>query len=66
MLLNKKETKLIGDRVHLVPVSDGEQKKILGHNYTFFDIGSTKAKQLVTCVIWGRPKADLLRRRALQ
>ena len=45
MLLNQKETKLIGDRVHLVPVSDGEQKKILGHTYTFFDIGSTKAKQ---------------------
>lgn len=45
MLLNQKETKLIGDRVHLVPVSDGEQKKILGHNYIFFDIGSTKAKQ---------------------
>lgn len=45
MLLNKKEVKLIGDRVHLIPVEDGEQKEILGHTYTFFDIGSTKAKQ---------------------
>src|SRR5699024_11662411 len=45
MLLNKKEVKLIGKRVHLVPVEDGEKKTILGHEYTFFDIGSTKAKQ---------------------
>ncbi len=45
MLLNKKEVKLIGERVHLVPVADGEKKKILGYTYTFFDIGSTKAKQ---------------------
>ena len=45
MLLNKKEVKQIGQRVHLVTVEDGEKKTILGHEYTFFDIGSTKAKQ---------------------
>ena len=45
MLLNKKEIKQIGKRVHLVAVEDGEKKTILGHTYTFFDIGSTKAKQ---------------------
>ena len=45
MLLNKKEIKQIGKRVHLVTVKDGEKKTILGHVYTFFDIGSTKAKQ---------------------
>lgn len=45
MLLNKKEIKRIGERLHLVPVGDGEKRRILGHEYTFFDIGSTKAKQ---------------------
>ena len=45
MLLNKKEIKQIGKRVHLVTVKDGEKKTILSHVYTFFDIGSTKAKQ---------------------
>ncbi len=44
-LLNTKETKFIGDRVHLIAVIDGEQRKINGWNITFFDIGSTKAKQ---------------------
>lgn len=44
-LLNKKEIKRIGERLHIVPVGDGEKKEILGHTYTFFDIGSTKAKQ---------------------
>ena len=52
MLLNKKETKLIGDRVHLVPVSDGEQKKILGHNYTFSISAPPRRSSTVTCVIW--------------
>lgn len=45
MLLNKKEVRHIGERVHLIPVQDGEKRVILGHTYTFFDIGSTKAKQ---------------------
>ncbi len=29
----------------LIPVSDGEQRQILGMDVTFFDIHSTKAKQ---------------------
>lgn len=37
--------KLIGDRIHLVPVADGDAKTILDHDITFFDIRSTKAKQ---------------------
>ena len=36
---------LIGDRIVLIPVSDGEQRQILGMDVTFFDIHSTKAKQ---------------------
>ncbi len=36
---------MIGDRIHLVSVADGEEKQILGQSTTFFDIGSTKAEQ---------------------
>lgn len=44
-LLNPKETKNIGDRLHLIAVKGGEEKEIIGHAVRFFDIGSTKAKQ---------------------
>lgn len=44
-LLNKKETKFIGERLHLIPVSDGEEYQIIEHRVIFFDIHSTKAKQ---------------------
>ena len=44
-LLNKKETQYIGDRLHLIEIKDGEEKTILNKKVTFFDIGSTKAKQ---------------------
>lgn len=44
-LLTKKQTKYIGDRLHLITVEDGEEKNLLGHKVTFFDIHSTKAKQ---------------------
>ena len=37
--------KMIGDRIHLIPVHDGETRKILDYDVTFFDIHSTKAKQ---------------------
>lgn len=49
-LLSAKETKFIGDRLHLITVSDGEEKMIHGHKVTFFDIGSTKAKQFGFCM----------------
>jgi len=45
MLLLPKETKYIGERLHLITVSDGETLEINGRKVTFFDIGSTKAKQ---------------------
>lgn len=44
-LLQPKEVTCIGYRLHLLEVTDGETLKIIGHNTTFFDIGSTKAKQ---------------------
>ncbi|MFR5602338.1 MAG: MBL fold metallo-hydrolase [Lachnospiraceae bacterium] len=36
---------MIGDRIHLIPVQDGETRRILDYDVTFFDIHSTKAKQ---------------------
>ena len=37
--------KMIGDRIHIIPVKDGETRAIMGYDVTFFDILSTKAKQ---------------------
>lgn len=36
---------LIGERILIHPVVDGEQADLLGNQVTFFDIHSTKAKQ---------------------
>ena len=55
-LLNKKETQYIGDRLHLIEVKDGEEKTILNKKVTFFDIGSTKAKQFGFQMIYGDNK----------
>ena len=44
-LLQAKETRFIDDRLHLVEVADGEEREVIGHATTFFDIGSTKAAQ---------------------
>ena len=44
-LLLSKETRFIGDRLHLIEVHDDETVNIIGHDTTFFDIGSTKANQ---------------------
>lgn len=45
MLLQEKETELIGKRLLLLSVSDGETVRILGHQTVFFDIHSVKTKQ---------------------
>lgn len=45
MLLREQEVGFIGKRLHLIGVDDGETREIIGHEVTFFDIGSTKAKQ---------------------
>ena len=44
-LLQPGPCKFIGDRLHLIPVEDGETRIINGREITFFDIGSTKTKQ---------------------
>lgn len=45
LTLVKKITNLIGDRIILCPVQDGEEKQILDYKVKFFDIKSTKARQ---------------------
>lgn len=49
-LLLKKETRFIDERLHFITVSDGTEKLINDHRITFFDIGSTKAKQFGFCM----------------
>ncbi len=44
-LLQPKETRFIGERLHLIPVADSEVLNVIGRPTTFFDIHSTKAKQ---------------------
>jgi len=45
MVLQEKDMQFIGKRLHLIKVSDGESRKIIGRTVTFFDVQSTKAKQ---------------------
>ena len=45
LTIQKKFCSLFDDRIHFVKVTDGCTKNILGHEVTFFDILSTKAKQ---------------------
>ncbi len=44
-LLQKAQYSLIGERMFLIPVENGETAEIIGRKMTFFDIESTKAKQ---------------------
>ncbi len=45
LTLQDKLYRTIGERIHLIAVSDGESRHILDYNMTFFDIHSTKARQ---------------------
>ena len=45
LTLQDKFYRLIGDRIHLIPVHDSETLHILDYDVTFFDIHSTKARQ---------------------
>ncbi len=49
-LLLQKETRFIDDRLHLIEVTDGETMNVIGHDVTFFDIQSAKAKQYGFCM----------------
>lgn len=56
LLLQESSTKFLGKRLHLIPVSDGETRNIIGHDITFFDIHSTKAKQFGFTFTYGDNK----------
>lgn len=45
MLLWEKDLDYLGERLHLIPLQDGEECRILGHPTKFFDIHSTKERQ---------------------
>ena len=45
LTLQKKFSDLLGGRIALHPVTDGETADLLGQEFTFFDIHSTKAPQ---------------------
>ena len=53
MLFAKKEVQYLDEKLHLIPVADGEEKEIFGRKVTFFDIQSTKAKQFGFCMDLG-------------
>ena len=45
MTLPPSTNQLVGDRIRIVPVEDGETRAFGSYTATFFDIGSTKARQ---------------------
>lgn len=45
LTIMKKVTKHLGGCIQLIPLESGDTKQILGCEVTFFDIGSTKARQ---------------------
>ncbi len=45
LTIQKKFCELFDERILLIPVADGETRRILDYDVTFFDILSTKAKQ---------------------
>lgn len=45
LLLLKREIDLIGKRIYLVCVDDGQELEIIGHKVRFFDVQSIKTKQ---------------------
>lgn len=45
LTLQGKFYQMIGERIRLVPVKDGETRRIMDYDVTFFDIQSTKARQ---------------------
>lgn len=55
-LLQAKEVRFIDDRLHFVEVTDGQTLNVIGHEMTFFDIGSTKARQFGFCMDIGNSR----------
>ena len=56
LLLLKRELDLIGDKLHLVTVEDGEELDIIGHRVRFFDVESVKTKQFGFTMQYGTGK----------
>ena len=52
MIIKPQGLALIGDRIHLVAVEDRQEDTIWNCRFTFFDIGSTKARQFGFHMVW--------------
>ena len=52
MIIKPQGMALIGTRIHLVVVEDMEEMDLWNCHFTFFDIGSTKAKQYGFHMVW--------------
>lgn len=52
LVLKPQGRELIDQRIFLVPVGDMEERTIWNCDFTFFDIGSTKAKQFGFHMVW--------------
>lgn len=50
LLLEEKLSWGVGDFIHIVPVEDGEVRRVAGWDVTFFDVHSTKVPQFGCCV----------------
>lgn len=59
-LFSKQMTQFVGRRVFLQQVADQEKKTIIGHEVTFFDILSAKAKQFGFMIEYGQQKLTCL------
>lgn len=55
-LLPAKEVSYIGNRLHLITLSDGQEFTVIGNNCTAFDIQSTKARQFGFVMYYGDKK----------
>lgn len=60
LTLQKKFSDLLGGRIALHPVTDGETASLLGSAFTFFDIHSTKAPQYGFTARWPGKKLTCL------
>ena len=55
-LLQPKQSALIGDRLHLIKLNDGQEFSVIGNRFVAFDIQSTKAKQFGFTMYYGDKK----------
>ena len=56
LVLQEREIKQIGTNLRLVPLDDGDEKSILNHRFSFFDLGAEKDYQFGFVMYSGKNK----------